>query len=166
MRLPSCPGPEEVAVMELSQLNTHQVHDFARFHAAAAALASGCRTVQVTGRQTRLTVDGRTVQVSSRRLPGSPWQLSASRPVVDDAVAVIFVDLTGTEPDFYIAPADWVREDVKAHYANWLERKGGTRPRNPDSDHTGVELDRIRQWRQRWEVLTSGHGRTDIADSG
>jgi hypothetical protein len=80
--------------MELSQLNTHQVHDFARFH-AAAALANGCRTVQVTGRQTRLTVDGRTVQVNSRRLPGSPWQLSASHPVVDDAVAVIFVDPTG-----------------------------------------------------------------------
>jgi hypothetical protein len=57
--------------MELSQLNNHQVHDFARFHAAAAALASGCHSVQVTGRQTRLTIDGKTVQVSSRRLPGS-----------------------------------------------------------------------------------------------
>lgn len=153
MRIPVRPSREGVAVMELGQLNTHQVHDFARFHAAAAALASGCHTVQVTGPQTRLTVDGKTVQVSSRRLPGSPWQLSASRPVVEDAVAVIFVDLTGTEPDFYVAPAEWVREDVKVHFANWLESKGGTRPRNPDSDHTVVELDRIRQGHRRWGVL-------------
>lgn len=75
--------------MALSQSNNHQVHDFARLHAAAVALASGCRAVQVTGRQTRLTIDGKTVQVSSRRLPGSPWQLSASHPVVDDVVAVM-----------------------------------------------------------------------------
>jgi hypothetical protein len=156
MRVLIRPGPEEVAVMELSQLNTHQVHDFARFHAEAAALANGCRTVQVTGRQTRLTVDGKTAQANSRRLPGSPWQLSASHPVVDDAVAVIFVDLTGTEPDFYIAPAQWVREDVKGQFANWLESRGGTRPRNPDSDHAGVELDRIRQWHRRWGVLAAG----------
>lgn len=135
--------------MELGHLNTHQVHDFARFQAAAAALLNGCGTVQVTGRQTRLTVDGKTVQVSSRRLPGSPWQVNAHRPVVDDAVAVIFVDLTGDVPDFYIAPGPWVRADVKQHFAAWLESKGGTRPRNPDSDHAGVELDRIRQWHQR-----------------
>src|SRR6266446_4935540 len=47
------------AVMELSTLNNHQLHDFARFHAAAAALANGCRRVEVVGRQTRLIVDGR-----------------------------------------------------------------------------------------------------------
>lgn len=139
--------------MELSQLNTHHVHDFARFHAAAAALASGCRSVQVTGRQTRLTVDGKTVQVSSRRLPGSPWQLSASHPVVEDAIAVIFVDLTGTEPDFYVAPAEWVREEVTEHFQNWLQSKGGTRPRNPGSDHTGIDLDRIKHWHRQWTVL-------------
>ncbi len=82
--------------MDLGGLNNHQVHDFARFHAAAAALANGCRHVEVSGPQTRLTIDGRTVQVSSRRQPGSPWQVSAAHPVVDDAAAVIFVDLTGS----------------------------------------------------------------------
>lgn len=139
--------------MEISRLNTHQVHDFARFHAAAAALTSGCRAVEVAGRRTRLMVDGRTAQVNSRRQAGSPWQFNADHPVVDDAVAVIFVDLTGDAPDFYIAPAQWVRDDVKDHYAAWLASKGGARPRNPESDHTGVELERITQWHQRWDVL-------------
>ena len=144
--------------MDLGGLNNHQVHDFARFHAAAAALANGCRHVEVSGPQTRLTIDGRTVQVSSRRQPGSPWQVSAAHPVVDDAAAVIFVDLTGDVPDFYIAPAQWVRSDVKSHFATWLESRGGVRPRNPESDHSTVELDRIRQWHQRWDVL---EGRAD-----
>jgi hypothetical protein len=141
--------------VELGRLNNHQVHDFARFHAAAAALANGCRSVEVVGRQTRLKVDGKTVQVSSRRRPGSPWQFSAGHPVVDDADAVIFVDLTGDAPDFYIAPGVWVRDDVKKHFAAWLESKGGERPRNPESDHAGVELGRIRQWHRRWDVLAS-----------
>jgi hypothetical protein len=35
--------------------------------------------------------------------------------VVDDTLTVIFVDLTGTELDFHIAPAQWVREDVQRH---------------------------------------------------
>ncbi len=139
--------------MELSNLNTRQVHDFARFHAAAAALAHGCGTVEVVGSQTRLRIDGRTAQVSSRRRPGSPWQVSASHPVVEDAVAVVFVDLTGDAPDFYIAPGQWVRDNVRQHYSEWLQSKGGTRPRNPDSDHAGVQLDRIRQWHQRWDIL-------------
>lgn len=55
--------------MELGHLNSHQVHDFACFHAAAAALANGCDAMEVTGRQTRLTVDGKTAQVNSRRQP-------------------------------------------------------------------------------------------------
>ena len=130
--------------MDLGGLNNHQVHDFARFHAAAAAPANGCRHVEVSGPQTRLTIDGRTVQVSSRRQPGSPGQVSAAHPVVDDAAAVIFVDLTGDVPDFYIAPAQWVRSDVKSHFATWLESRGGVRPRNPESDHSTVELDRTR----------------------
>jgi hypothetical protein len=78
--------------------------------------------------------------------------------VVDDAAAVIFVDLTGDVPDFYIGPAQWVRSDVKSHFATWLESRGGVRPRNPESDHSTVELDRIRRWHQRWDVL---EGRAD-----
>lgn len=147
--------------MELDHLTNQQVHDFARFHAAAAALTQGCRAVEVVGRQTRLKLDGRTAQVNSRRRPGSPWQFSAARPVVDDAAVVIFVDLTGDAPDFYIAPAQWVRDDVKWHFDAWLQSKGGVRPRNPDSDHAGVHIDRIRQWHQRWDVVAASSDRPD-----
>jgi len=40
--------------------------------------------------------------------------------------------------------------------AHWLQSKGGTRPRNPDSDHTGIALGRIKSWHSRWTLLTYG----------
>jgi hypothetical protein len=139
--------------MDLGRLNTHQVHQVARFHAAAAVASRG-HDVEVVGSRTRLSVDGRTVQVLSRRQPGSPWQVKVNAPVVHDAHAVIFVDLTGETPDFYVAPAEWVEHDVQRHYEAWLASVGGERPLNPSSDHTTVAVERIRQWHRRWDVLT------------
>jgi hypothetical protein len=94
-------------VMQLDHLSTHQVHHVARFSAAAAAAAQGF-SVEVVGARTRLEVAGKVVQVLSRRQPGSPWQTKADSPTIDDATAVIFVDLTGEVPDFFVAPAAWV----------------------------------------------------------
>jgi hypothetical protein len=138
--------------MDLDHLNTHQVHQVARFHAAAAVAARGHR-VEIVGSRTRLSVDGHVVQVQSRRQSASPWQTNSDRPTVEDAQAVIFVDLAGETPDFYVAPASWVRDDVRTHHEAWLASVGGVRPRNPDSSHTAIPEDRIRLWHQRWDVL-------------
>lgn len=143
--------------MNLDHLNTHQVHQVARFYAAAMVATQGHR-VEIVGPRTRLSVDDRVVQLLSRRQPGSPWQANAEQPTVEDAEAVIFVDLTGEAPDFYVAPAAWVREDVHTHHAAWLARVGGTRPRNPESNHTAIPLERIQQWHHRWDVLVRDEG--------
>lgn len=147
----ACPS-----ALDLRRLGNHQVHDFARFSAAAAALANGYKDVEVVGRSTRIMVDDRIAQVNSRRAPGSPWQLDLNRIVVKDAVAAIFVDLTGDHPEFYIAPAQWVRDEVERRHKEWLDSKGGRRPRNPESTHTALELDHISQWHRRWDVLAPG----------
>jgi hypothetical protein len=139
-------------VNDLDHLNTHQVHQVARFHAAAAAAARGHR-VEVVGPRTRLSVDGRVVQVLSRRQPASPWQTSVHRPTVEDAEVVIFVDLTCETPDFYVAPASWVEEDVRTHHQAWLAAVGGARPRNPESEHAAITEERLQQWHRRWDVL-------------
>jgi DNA-binding transcriptional regulator YhcF (GntR family) len=144
--------------LDLRRLGNHQVHNYARHVAAAAALASGYRSVRLDGPNTRVVVEDRTVQVNSRRQPGSPWQFSINRVVVEDAVAVILVDLTGDYPDFYIVPAQRVSDLVKRRYEQWLESKGGTRPRNPASDHATLEVDAISEWHRRWDVLTAADG--------
>jgi hypothetical protein len=138
--------------MELDHLNTHQVHQVARFYAAAAIATRGHK-VEIVGPMTRLKVDGRVVRVLSRRQPGSPWQANVNRPATEDAEAVVFVDLTGDVPDYYVAPASWVEQDVRTHHEQWLARIGGERPRNPDSDHTAVPVERLEQWHRRWDVL-------------
>jgi hypothetical protein len=138
--------------MDLDHLNTLQVHQVARFYAAAAA-ASRSHRVEVVGSRSRLSVDDRIVQVLSRRQPASPWQTDVNSPTVEDAEAVIFVDLSGETPDFYVAPASWVQEDVRSHHEAWLASVGGTRPRNPGSKHTAIPEARIKQWHQRWDVL-------------
>lgn len=104
------------------------------------------------GPRTRLKVDGRIVRVLSRRQPGSPWQANVDHPT-ENAEAVIFVDLTGETPDFYVAPGPWVEEDIRTHHEAWLARVSGTRPRNPDSDHTAIPVERLQQWHQRRDVL-------------
>lgn len=138
--------------MNLNHLNTHQVHQVARFYAAAMAAAQGHK-VEILGPRTRLAVDDLVAQVLSRRQPGSPWQANVNQPAVEGAEVVIFVDLTGEAPDFYVAPAPWVREDVRRHHAAWLAQVGGERPRNPASDHTAIPLERIQQWHHRWDLL-------------
>lgn len=141
--------------MELNHLNTHQVHQVARYFAAAMVATQGHR-VEVVGARTRLSVDGRIVQVLSRRQQDSPWQTSTVRPTVNDADVVIFVDLSTERPDYYLAPASWVRQDVETRHAEWLASVGGTRPRNPDSEHTAIPLESIERWHHRWDVLLRG----------
>jgi DNA-binding transcriptional regulator YhcF (GntR family) len=140
--------------LDLRRLDNHKVHAFARHTAAAAALANGYKDVHLDGPQTRLRIDDQTAQVIARRMPGAPWQFMINRIVVEDAVAVILVDLTGNHPDFYVAPAQWVRDEVQRRYDEWLASKGGRRPRNPASDHATLPLDEsVQQWHRRWNVL-------------
>ena len=80
--------------------------------------ASYTWAILLVGARTRLTVDGLTVQVLSRRQQGAPWPANVNTPTVEGAHAVIFVDL--------------VEQDVRTHHAAWLARVGGTGPRNPD----------------------------------
>jgi len=153
-RLAALAEPDtSTTVPDLRRLSNQQVHDYARFSAAAAALTNGHKEVHIVGPTTRLMIDDRIVQVNSRRQPGSPWQFNLNRSVVEDAVAVIFVDLTGDYPDYYIAPAQWVRDNVQHHHEEWLKSKGGTRPRTPSSDHHAVHFDRIKDWHQRWDTI-------------
>ncbi len=74
-----------------------QLHDHGRLIAAEAACNDGAPGVA-------LMILAGTVQVAARRT--GDWQLSnVDRPVADRVVAVVFVDLTGDEPGFYVVPA-------------------------------------------------------------
>ena len=137
--------------MSLAKLNNDQVHAVAAFTSAAEAVIQTRRPVEVKPeeRRYRLVVDGKLVQVFTRR--SGDWQLTdATQPLVPDTDAVVFVDFSVEPTQFYPVPAAWFREDVAKRYAAHLARVG-TRPRNPDSRHHAVHTEHVAQWRGRWE---------------
>jgi hypothetical protein len=137
--------------VSLAKLNNDQVHAVAAFTSAAEAVIQTRRPVEVKPeeRRYRLVVDGKLVQVFSRR--SGDWQLTdATQPLVPDTDAVVFVDFSVEPTQFYPVPAAWFREDVAKRYAAHLARVG-TRPRNPDSRHHAVHTEHVAQWRGRWE---------------
>lgn len=135
--------------VRFSHLNTHQVHQAARFYAAAEATVHG-HTTELLGPRTRLKINGKVAQLFARR---QAWQPTGENPIKDDADFVIFVDMATSNLGFYIAPAGWARDDILRRHAEWLSRIGGTRPRNPDSQHRTIEVEHIAQWRDRWDLF-------------
>jgi hypothetical protein len=135
--------------LKLNGLSTHQVHQAARFYAAAEATIRGHRA-ELVGARTRLKVNENIAQVFSRR---KAWQPTGDNPIIDDANMVIFVDFATEIPEFYIAPAAWTREEITRRYENWLASVGGTRPRNPASTHRTIDVAHLVQWRDRWDLF-------------
>ena len=77
------------------------------------------------------------------------------QPISDDTDGVVLLDLAMDEPQFYVTPGEWLREDVATHYGDYLAAHGGTRRDNPDSRHHKVTTKRVAAWRDRWDVLGS-----------
>lgn len=97
------------------------------------------------------------VRVKTRT--GGTWQGSTrdgdpdpppSRPTTYWA----FVDLKNpSAAAFYIAPDEWVRRDIHAAHQLYLARHGGERAISKDSNHHAIDLRRILEWRDRWDLI-------------
>jgi hypothetical protein len=90
-----------------------------------------------------------TWQTDIRR--GSPRSESA-----DEGRFWVFVDLTTEPTTFYLAPAWWVENDIYETHQAYLARHGGTRARTPASTHHSIPVERIAEWRERWDLLDLG----------
>ncbi|MFJ1789603.1 hypothetical protein ACIOML_35505 [Streptomyces anulatus] len=66
---------------------------------------------------------------------------------------VILIDVTNGRRDFYVAEGAAFRAGVRARHEAFLQKQGGTRPRNPDSKHTAVRPGDVAEWRERWDLL-------------
>jgi hypothetical protein len=65
----------------------------------------------------------------------------------------IFVDLEPEHPDYYIAPAWWVENDIYEHHQAYLKQHGGHRAVNDRSQHHAIRANRLTAWKDRWDVL-------------
>jgi len=57
------------------------------------------------------------------------------------------------KPEFYIMPEWWIANDIHERHAAYLKRYGGKRKHGGDSTHHSINLDRIAQWKDRWDIL-------------
>lgn len=70
-----------------------------------------------------------------------------------DAKFWVFVDLGPEHPEFYVAPAWWVENDIHEHHSAYLAKHGGKRARGGDSTHHAIPAKSLHEWKGRWDVL-------------
>lgn len=117
------------------------------------------REVIVEGRaEVLLARDGerRRVRVSAKRR--GTWQTSTryGQEIAPPEMAGrlwIFVDLGGPQSEYYVVPESWMVEDIHAVHAAYLANHGGRRARSPKSTHHAIDVDRIAQWKDRWDLF-------------
>ena len=56
-------------------------------------------------------------------------------------------------PVFYVARGSWMQADVQAAHEEYLDRHEGKRAESPDSVHHAIRLERIEQWKSRWDII-------------
>ena len=100
------------------------------------------------------------IQVKTKRTKGV-WHASTDhgkprRKPKDEIRFWVLVDLSkplGELPDFYIMPEYWIQNDIhKKHTAYWAKHTS-KQSKGPQSKHHGIKIERVEQWRGRWDIL-------------
>ena len=103
-------------------------------------------------------LDGRQYKVFSRAKKAGTWQTSTTygetqKPKDNDSDFWLFVDIAFDPPKFYPVPFSWISNNIHEVHQEYLEKHGGDRPINRDSNHHAVTLKRIKQWENQWEKM-------------
>ncbi len=100
-----------------------------------------------------------TIQVKTRR--SGSWHSSIDegrrrrQPHQDEKGFWVLVDLATDKgpPIYYVVPDWWMRNDIYRAHRAYLRRHGGKRAINPQSKHDSIDIRRIAQWKDRWDLL-------------
>jgi hypothetical protein len=126
----------------------HQTHNGGRHLVVGEALLRGY-SANLRGSSTYVEINGHVAQVQVAAK--GAWMIeNVDKYVAGTVETVVLVDVTGGVREFYIVAGDQLRRDVAKRHAAFLQRVGGTRPRNPSSKHTGIAPEQVRRWRNRW----------------
>lgn len=102
--------------------------------------------------------NGKKVKISTRSKSSGTWQTSTRYGAhgtvqENESEFWVFVDL-GREPvAFYIAPLSWVRNDIHLAHRAYLEKHGGHRAENDESEHHAISVKRIIEWQECWALM-------------
>ncbi len=124
---------------KIDNLNRQQLNAFARLLAAKAGAP-----------ETALMILAKIVEVRARR--AGSWQVTLPG-AARGAAAVVFADMSGKRPQFYVVPAGPLRAGVMQRHAEAYPT--GHRVRNDDSPQAAVELEHIKEWGTDWRAYVS-----------
>lgn len=65
----------------------------------------------------------------------------------------VFVDIGPAQPEYYVAPAWWVENDIHGHHSAYLAKHGGKRAGGGNSQHHAIPVKRVGDWKGRWDLL-------------
>ena len=107
---------------------------------------------------TYIGLDGKQYKVFSRAKKAGTWQTSTSygkqqKPKNNETNFWLFVDIGFDPPKFYPVPFSWISNNIYEVHQAYLEKHGGVRPINKESNHHAVGLKRIKNWEDRWETM-------------
>jgi len=94
--------------------------------------------------------------VSTKR--SGTWQTSTaygveSAPAESRGRLWVFVGVGRPAVEFFVVPEDWMVEDIWRVHQQYLKMHGGQRKVTRGSTHHKIELARIQDWRDRWDLL-------------
>jgi hypothetical protein len=76
-------------------------------------------------------------------------------PLANPDLICVFVRLRKQNQDeFYICRMRDLQEIIYRNYVWWLGRVKGKRPRNPASTHCAVSPDDLKEFENRWDIIT------------
>jgi hypothetical protein len=120
---------------------------------------------------------GNSILVQVKAIQGGAWQFGDASKYLDiDLVDktqnvrgikklanpnIIFVLVRlneGSEDEFYVLTLGEIQEEIRRHYSEYLEKKGGTRPRNYKSLHCALLAKELGEFRDRWSVILGRFG--------
>ena len=98
------------------------------------------------------------IQVKTKGPRSLSWQWDINKAKTEQENAsdrdyIVFVDLVPDHPAYYVLQLRDVAQKRLAAHNEWLERKGGKRPRNQKSTHTAVPLDEVKAGKDAWDIL-------------
>lgn len=121
---------------------------------------------------------GNSILVQVKAIQGGAWQFGDASKYLDiqlvetvqhvlgikklanpDIIFVLVRLRDDSEDEFYVLTLGEIQEMIRQHYKVYLERKGGTRPKNYKSLHCALLAKELGAFRNRWEVILSRFGR-------
>lgn len=102
--------------------------------------------------------DRRHIAVQVKTKTGRDWQINKlygprEEEPENEINFWVMVDLSADTPQCYVMPAWWIEDDIHFEHEWNLKQHGGVRPKNPNSAHQAISVERVERWKDRWDVM-------------